>query len=125
MCVDATGMFMYVLIRDPSTRRLLTFVWEMELPDVDKFWKLMVKRQLSRFFGITFADLVVRYVQMCSISLSTVIFSPSQVFEGTSGIDNKYTTVQFTGEVHTTQQLIFVSRLHSLNPNMQILSIGP
>jgi vacuolar-type H+-ATPase subunit B/Vma2 len=22
-----------------------------------------------------------------------------QVFEGTSGIDNKYTTVQFTGEV--------------------------
>lgn len=59
ICVDETGIFMYDLIRDPSIRRLLTFVWEMELPGVDKFLKLMVKKQLSRFFGITFADLVV------------------------------------------------------------------
>jgi len=29
-----------------------------------------------------------------------------QVFEGTSGIDNKFTTVQFTGEVKT-QLLLF------------------
>uniref|UniRef100_A0A453NSB8 Peptidylprolyl isomerase n=1 Tax=Aegilops tauschii subsp. strangulata TaxID=200361 RepID=A0A453NSB8_AEGTS len=27
---------------------------------------------------------------------------PLKVFEGTSGIDNKYTTVQFTGEVLKT-----------------------
>jgi len=30
-----------------------------------------------------------------------------QVFEGTSGIDNKFTTVQFTGEVKT--QLLLLS----------------
>jgi len=36
-----------------------------------------------------------------------------QVFEGTSGIDNKFTTVQFTGEVGT--QLLMFSNMEKYN----------
>ena len=46
--------------------------------------------------------LILQYGQVTSIlrKLSLLInFIIHQVFEGTSGIDNKYTTVQFTGEV--------------------------
>lgn len=38
---------------------------------------------------------------------------PLKVFEGTSGIDNKYTTVQFTGEVPAIH--IFASDSLSFN----------
>jgi len=39
---------------------------------------------------------------LCGLVISILNYVSFQVFEGTSGIDNKYTTVQFTGEVLKT-----------------------
>jgi hypothetical protein len=46
---------------------------------------------------------------------------PLKVFEGTSGIDNKYTTVQFTGEVITYPAVASFSPNHS--KELHVLSV--
>ena len=43
----------------------------------------------------------------CGIVIRILSYVSFQVFEGTSGIDNKYTTVQFTGEVLSYFHLCF------------------
>ncbi|KAF2298002.1 hypothetical protein GH714_006931 [Hevea brasiliensis] len=62
-----------------------------------------------------------KYQEIVNIRLGDGTTRRGQVFEGTSGIDNKYTTVQFTGEVlKTPVSLDMLGRIFngsSINPS--------
>ncbi|RZR74384.1 hypothetical protein BHM03_00036099 [Ensete ventricosum] len=72
-----------------SDRRCVPFGWAPVLGPI-------VARQSGFYIFVT------EYRTVSGVAGPLVILDKVKVFEGTSGIDNKYTTVQFTGEVLKT-----------------------
>lgn len=109
------GMF-----RVRNIRRLLLFGWGTEQLDVVKSWKWMERKLLCRLhftkqksclqFSLDIDPLEFLILLPALSFLVFFFFSLlHQVFEGTSGIDSKHTTVQFTGEVYKFLIVMFLA----------------